>query len=98
MTPIKRKYKATFIIDTRGREETLDVLLEKVKLDITAVQGEVVSVENLGQRDLVRSTDPKFVNAPYVQMEFLAPVDAPKHLHERLRLNQVVYRAMFETV
>jgi small subunit ribosomal protein S6 len=98
MTPIKRKYKATFIIDTRGREETLDVLLEKVKQDISAVQGEVVSVENLGQRDLVRSTDPKFVNAPYVQMEFLAPVDAPKHLHERLRLNQVVYRAMFESV
>jgi small subunit ribosomal protein S6 len=98
MTPIKRKYKATFIIDTRGREETLDVLLEKVKLDITAVHGEVVSVDNLGQRDLVRSTDPKFVTAPYVQMEFVAPVDAPKHLHERLRLNQVVYRAMFETV
>ena len=98
MTPIKRKYKATFIIDTRGREETLDVLLEKVKLDITAVHGEVVSVENLGQRDLVRSTDPKFVNAPYVQMEFLAPIDAPKNLHERLRLNQVVYRAMFESV
>ncbi len=97
MTPIKRKYKATFIIDSRGREETLDVLLEKVKLDITAVQGEVVSVENLGQRDLVRSTDPKFTTAPYVQMEFLAPVDGPKHLHERLRLNQVVYRAMFET-
>ncbi len=98
MTPIKRKYKATFIIDTRGREETLDVLLEKVKQDISAVQGEVVSVENLGQRDLVRSTDPKFVNAPYVQMEFLAPVDAPKHLHERLRLNQVVSRALFASV
>lgn len=98
MTPIKRKYKATFIIDTRGREETLDVLLEKVKLDIIAVHGEVVSVDNLGQRDLVRSTDPKFTTAPYVQMEFVGPADAPKHLHERLRLNQVVYRAMFETV
>ncbi|HLP08962.1 MAG TPA: 30S ribosomal protein S6 [Opitutaceae bacterium] len=98
MTQTKRKYKATFIIDTRGREESLDQLLEKVKQDIAAVQGEVVSVENLGQRDLARSTDPKFVAAPYVQMEFLAPVDGPKHLHERLRLNQVVYRAMFEKI
>ena len=96
MTQTKRKYKATFIIDTRGREESLDQLLEKVKQDIVAVQGEVVSVESLGQRDLVRSTDPKFTNAPYVQMEFVGPVDAPKHLHERLRLNQIVYRAMFE--
>ncbi len=96
MTQTKRKYKATFIIDTRGREESLDQLLEKVKQDITAIQGEVVSVENLGQRDLARATDPKFVAAPYVQMEFLAPADGPKHLHERFRLNQIVYRAMFE--
>jgi small subunit ribosomal protein S6 len=98
MTTTKRKYKATFIIDTRGREESLEQLLEKVKQDITAVHGEVVSVENLGPRDLARSTDPKFVAAPYVQMEFIAPVDGPQHLHERLRLNQVVYRAMFERV
>ncbi len=98
MTQTKRKYKATFIIDTRGREETLDQLLEKVKQDIVAVHGEVVSVENLGQRDLARATDPKFVAAPFVQMEFTGPVDTPKHLHERLRLNQVVYRAMFEKV
>ena len=96
MTQTKRKYKATFIIDTRGREESLDQLLEKVKQDIVAVQGEVVSVENLGQRDLTRPTDPKFVAAPYVQMEFLAPVEGPKNLHERFRLNQIVYQAMFE--
>ena len=96
MTQTKRKYKATFIIDTRGREESLDQLLEKVKQDIVAVQGEVVSVESLGQRDLTRPSDPKFVNAPYVQMEFLAPLTGPKQLHERFRLNQIVYRAMFE--
>ena len=96
MTQTKRKYKATFIIDTRGREESLDQLLEKVKQDIVAVQGEVVSVENLGQRDLAHPVDPKFVAAPFVQMEFLAPVEGPKNLHERFRLNQIVYQAMFE--
>ena len=96
MTQTKRKYKATFIIDTRGREESLDQLLEKVKQDIVAIHGEVVSVENLGQRDLARATDPKFVAAPYVQMEFLAPVEGPKNLHERFRLNPIVYQAMFE--
>lgn len=96
MTQTMRKYKATFIIDTRGREETLDQLMEKVKQDIVAVNGEVVSVENLGQRDLARPIDPKFVAAPFVQVEFTAPGDGPKHLHERLRLNQVVYQAMFE--
>jgi small subunit ribosomal protein S6 len=96
MTQTNRKYKATFIIDTRGREESLDQLLEKVKLDITAIHGEVVSVVNLGPRDLIRPTDPKLVAAPYVQIEFMAPIDGPRHLHDRLRLNTVVYRALIQ--
>ena len=95
-TQTKRKYKATFIIDTRGREESLDQLIEKVKQEIVAVHGEVLTVESLGQRDLARPTDNKFVAAPFVQMEFLAPVDGPKHLHERFRLNPIIYRALFE--
>ena len=30
------------------------------------------------------------------KMEFLAPVEGPKNLHERFRLNPIVYQAMFE--
>ena len=97
MTQTKHKYKATFIIDTRGREESLDQLIEKVKLDIAAVHGEVLAVENLGQRDFARPTDRGLTGAPYVQVDFAAPIDTPRHLHERLRLNPVVYRAMIET-
>jgi len=97
MTQTKRKYKATFIIDTRGREESLDLLLEKVKQDIVAIHGEVLSVQHLGPRDLVRPTDRKFVTAPYVEVEFMAPIDGPAHLHERLRLNTIVYRVLIQS-
>ena len=98
MTQTKRKYHATFILDNRGREETIDQIIEGVKKEIAAVQGEVTAVENLGKREFARVTDSKLPDAVYVQIDFPAPPDSPRHLHERLRLNSSVYRALVQAV
>lgn len=98
MTQTKRKYHATFILDNRGREETIDQIIEGVKKEIAAVQGEVTAVENLGKKDFARITDSRFPDAVYVQIDFAAPADSTRHLHERLRLNSSVYRAMVQAV
>lgn len=92
MNPTKRNYRATFILDNRGKEDTADQIIEGVKADIAAIQGEVTAVENLGKKDFVRITDPKLVGATYVQMSFSAPATGPSALKERLRLNNSVYR------
>lgn len=97
MSQTNRKYKATFVIDTRGREESLDQLVEKVKTDIASVHGQVTAVETLGQRDFARLSDGHLAAAPYVQVEFSAPIDGPKNLRERLRLNPVVHRVMVQS-
>ena len=98
MTQTKRKYHATFILYNRGREETIDQIIEGVKKEIAAVQGEVTAVENLGKKDFARVADSKFPAAIYVQIDFDAPADSTRHLHERLRLNTSVYRAMVQAV
>ena len=98
MTQIKRNYRATFILDNRGKEETIDQIIEGVKKEIAAVQGDVTAVENLGKRDFSRVTDSKFPDAVYVQVSFAAPADGPRHLHERLRLNSSIYRAIVQSV
>ena len=97
MTQIKRNYRATFILDNRGKEETIDQIIEGVKKEIAAVQGEVSAVENLGKRDFVRVTDKKLTGAVYVHMDFAAPPETPAHLKERLRLNQHVYRTYIQS-
>ena len=96
MTPTKRNYHASFILDNRGKEDSIDQLIDGVKKEITAVQGEVTNVENMGRREFVRKTDPQFPSGIYVNMTFSAPADAPKQLHERLRLNNSVYRAIVQ--
>jgi small subunit ribosomal protein S6 len=98
MTQTKRNYRATFILDNRGKEDTIDQIIEEVKKEIAAVQGEVTAVENLGKKDFVRVTDAKFTGAVYVQVDFAAPLEGPRHLHERLRLNTNVYRTLVQAV
>jgi len=96
MSQNKRNYKATFILDNRGKEDSVDQIIEGVKKEIAAVQGDVTAVENIGRREFARKTDDKFPGGVYVQVNFSAPAEAPAQLHERLRLNDSVYRALVQ--
>src|SRR5687767_6443589 len=94
----KRNYRASFILDNRGKEDSVDQMVEGVKKEITAVDGEVTNVENLGKKDFIRVTDRKFTSGAYVQVNFTAPAAAPAQLKERLRLNSSVYRTFVQSV
>jgi small subunit ribosomal protein S6 len=97
MNATNRNYRATFILDNRGKEESVDQLIDGVKKEIAAVHGEVTAVENIGKKDFVRVTDKKFTSAAYVHISFSAPAGAPAQLHERLRLNTSVYRTFIQS-
>jgi len=97
MNPNKRNYRATFILDNRGVEATVEQLIENVKQEIVTVEGEVAEVENLGQRDFARVTDPRHRSGTYVQVDFSGPGSAPAALKERLRLNRTVYRTYIQS-
>lgn len=96
-TATKRNYRASFILDNRGSEDSIEKLIDGVKAEIAAIQGEVTAVENLGKRDFVRVTDRKLTGATYVQVAFTGPANAPAALKDRLRLNHSVYRTFVQT-
>jgi small subunit ribosomal protein S6 len=98
MNPTKRNYRATFILDNRGKEDSIDQIIEGVKKEIVAVHGDVTGVENIGKKDFIRVTDRKFTGATYVHVNFSAPADSPAQLRERLRLNNNVYRTFVQSV
>ncbi|MEY2878955.1 MAG: hypothetical protein RLZZ15_1335 [Verrucomicrobiota bacterium] len=97
MNATTRNYRASFILDNRGKEDTVEQLVEGVKKEIVAVQGAVASVDTVGKKDFVRVTDKKFTSAHYVQVKFSAPAGAPAQLRERLRLNPSVYRTFIQS-
>jgi small subunit ribosomal protein S6 len=97
-TPTKRNYRATFILDNRGKQETVDQIVDGVKKEIAAIHGDVTAVENIGKRDFARVTDRKLTGAAYVHVNFSAPPEGPAQLRERLRLNGSVYRTFVQEV
>lgn len=97
MSQNKRNYRATFILDNRGKEDSIEQIIDGVKNDIAAVQGEVSAVENLGKRDFVRVTDKKITGATYVQVDFSSPAAGPGQLKERLRLNNSIHRTFVQS-
>ena len=92
-----RNYRATFLLDNRGKEESVDQIIDGVKKEIAAVHGEVTAVENIGKKDFARVTDRKLTGTTYVHISFSAPAAAPAQLHERLRLNTSVYRTFIQS-
>lgn len=96
-TPAKRSYRASFILDNRGKEETIEQIIEGVKKVIAEVKGEVSAVEMIGKKDFARVTDRKLTGAHYVHINFSGPADAPAHLREKLRLNNSVYRTFIQS-
>jgi small subunit ribosomal protein S6 len=97
MKSTTRNYRATFILDNRGKEETIDQIIEGVKKVIADVKGEVTAVENIGKKDFVRVTDKKLTSAAYVHVNFTGPAESPANLREKLRLNGSVYRTFIQS-
>jgi small subunit ribosomal protein S6 len=97
MNATKRNYRASFILDNRGKEESVEQIVDGVKKIIAEVQGEVTAFESIGQKDFARVTDRKLTGAASTcSVMFSAPAGAPAQLRERLRLNGSVYRTFIQ--
>ncbi len=88
----QRQYKVMMILDTRGREESVDQLIDEIKQEITSVDAEVQGVENLGRRDFARVTDVKLPAGNYVEFNVASTGGFAARLQEHLHLNKAVYR------
>lgn len=93
-----KKYKATIILDTRGREESAEQLMDDVKKEIASLGIEVLEEENLGRRDFARQPDPRIGTGNYVQYFLSGPPETGAQLQEHFRLNSAVFRVFVQSV
>lgn len=96
MTATASNYKATFILDTRGREESVDELIESLKANIAATGAEITKVENLGRKEFARVPDAKYDAGVYVQYYFSGDAKAPSAVLEKLRLNREITHKLIQ--
>lgn len=96
MTATAFSYKATFILDTRGREESVDDLIEGLKSELVSTGAEVSRVENLGRRDFATAPDKRYDAGVYVQFDVSGSSGTPSAIREKLRLNKLVSHKMIQ--
>lgn len=97
-TPTLSAYRTTFVLDTRGYEEPVQTLIEKISDTLTGLGAEISEVRDLGTKEFARVTDRKFPQAVYVQFFVNAPADLPATVQEKFRLDRTIYRILVENV
>ena len=96
-TATKRQYLATVILDTRNYTEEVETLIEKIKDGFTSLGFEVGKVDNLGQKDFIRTPDRHFQAGIYVQYELSGPGSASTQIQEKFRLDKQVNRILLQS-
>ena len=86
------KYELIYIIDTAVEEEARKALIEKFNGIIAANGGEVVKVEEWGNRRLAYAIDYK-TEGYYVYVAFNGASELPKELSRNLGINESVIRS-----
>lgn len=89
-----RNYIATIILDTRGYEEPVESLVEKLKDILTELGAKVGETRNLGRKDFIRVTEKGHTGDSYVEFSFEGPASLPSALQEKVRLDRTVKRVM----
>jgi ribosomal protein S6 len=96
-TATQSQYLATVILDTRNYAEAVDTLIEKVKEGFTSIGFEVTKIDNLGQKDFVRTTDRHFQAGIFVAYSLSGPANASTQIQEKFRLDKQVNRILVQT-
>lgn len=90
------KYKATFVLDTRGYDQPVETLIEKLTSLIASLDGKVEAVNNMGTKEFVRTPDRKFVSGIFVAFEISGSASLPAALKEKLRRDRTVERILIQ--
>jgi small subunit ribosomal protein S6 len=92
-------YRATFLLDTRGVEKSIESLYEEITKTLEGLGCDVSKVNNYGTRPMTRlSHNTGQSDAVYVQFEFAASGADQNKIQEKFRLDKRVDRIIIEKI
>ena len=98
MTATKKRYRATYILDTRNYTDPVETLISKITENLAQIDITISQVDNLGQKEFARAADRNFPACIYVEFLFEATPEAVTQIQERFRLDRQVNRIFVQTV
>ena len=86
-----RSYRATFILDNRENNESVDEIITRITESINSFDGEV---DKVGVKEFARTAVRDFLSGPYVQIDFRSGTNGPVTLKENLHLDKTINRVV----
>jgi ribosomal protein S6 len=93
-----RNYMATFILDSRGVESSIEELIESYGSLIKETAGNLESTDPIGNLEFARKTQNGLPNGIFVQYRFSGTPKVPEEIQNKVRLDRKVNRVMVEKV
>jgi ribosomal protein S6 len=94
-----KRYEGLFILNTAGKEEGVNDIVDKVKAELTSLGARVETVQKMEKRAFSRqSRDNKLKEGFYVNFIFEAGSETLIKLQNHFALNEDVVRALFTEV
>jgi small subunit ribosomal protein S6 len=87
-------YEALYILDTRGKDDSVQEILDRIETEIRATGGAIQGVQRMDKRKFERGQhgiDTGF----FVNIRFAAPTEAIAKLREKFNLNREIFRQMY---
>ena len=88
-------YQALFILDTAGKEDSIDSIVERVSGTLSEEGATVENVEKLEKRNFSRVANRKHSSGFYVNYTFTAEPNVLDALQTKYKLDTQVFRVSF---
>jgi ribosomal protein S6 len=89
-----KRYEGLYILNTAGREDNIQDLVDGLGKDIAEVGGKVETVQKMDKRTFSRVASKKHQDGFYVNVIFAGPSDINERLQERYRHEDHVFRLL----
>lgn len=90
-----KKYEGLFILNTAGKEETVQEMIKSISAELTAAGCKVQTVQKMDKRPFARVGDLEHSSGFYANFIFEAEPSVLPNLRSRFTLNKDVLRVLF---
>ena len=90
-----KRYEGLFILNTAGKEEGIKEAIDKISAEISAVGGNVETVQKMDRKAFMRVADKKHTAGFYVNVIFAGAPAIVAQLRSRFALSEEVFRVVF---
>ncbi|MCX6851772.1 MAG: 30S ribosomal protein S6 [Verrucomicrobia bacterium] len=91
---MNRKYEALIVLDTKGKEETVDSLVSTISKDMEKSGLKLEQIDNMGKRKF--PFNPRHVEGGhFINIQFTGAPAALDSLRAKLKLNENVYQQYY---